>query len=138
MLLLQLHSIFIFFDKIYPILKIYLYEKTCKTQKNVLPNYFYKLAVESGLLGPKIALWHFFIFLKFKLKEGDFLWQTSWISFCSKYYQKFIAKELKSVPWWNEVENHKLKTFTFKWGVAFGVVLLYHCILFKIGKSCFF
>ena len=51
-----------------------------QTQGNILPNFFFKVPTESGLLGPKIALRYFwdikfFIFLI----KGDFM--TDWFDF---------------------------------------------------------
>ena len=68
----------------------WLWKKTYKTQENIFPNFFSRIATESGLLGPKIALWYFsnsqILHVK---KETVFSGQTGWTSFCSKYSQKF-------------------------------------------------
>ena len=60
------------------------------------------------------ALWYFsnlniLHFLKKKLKENDFL--ANWLNFILFYT---LPKILKSIFWWNEVENQKLQTFVFK------------------------
>ena len=92
----SLLSIFIFFGKIYrfwPTMHfswLALKKKTYKTRENIIPNFFSRIATESGLLGPKIALWYFshsqILHVK---KETVFSGQTGWTSFCSKYSQKF-------------------------------------------------
>ena len=55
----------------------FFFKKTYKTQKNIFPNFFSKIATELGLLGPKIALWKFsnlqILYFNKKVKEEDFL-----------------------------------------------------------------
>ena len=53
---------YLFFGKIYPILINYpllclsFAKKTYKTMGNIFPNFFSKIATESGLLGPRVSL----------------------------------------------------------------------------------
>ena len=85
-------------------------------QENVLPNFFSGVATESGLLGPKIALWYFSNLKilhssSFNVKEEDFLADLSnFILLQNLRYQNFLAEVIFQ---WNEFKNQTLQTFIF-------------------------
>ena len=80
-----------------------------------------KVAIESGLLSPKIALCYLKIPHLQKIMKGIF-WPNGWISFCFVHCQKLSAKVNFLMEW-----SWKAKTTT----LATDVVMLYDWILFK-------
>ena len=97
-----------------------------------------KLATESELVGPKIALWYFSsinILHWKKIKGSGFSGRLFEFHFVLKNCQKF--KNVNFMMNWSWKRKLQTFIFTLKWGTTLAVVILHYQILFKMQKICF-
>ena len=106
---------------------------------NVPPNFFSKVATDSGFLGPKIFLRYFSKLENSSLKrkrktEGDFLpYQLNYTLFKTLSQILSLSQFLDGMNF--KTKNYKL--LPLKFGIVLDVVIFHYWILFTIVKYCF-